>query len=171
VERLLNGGAQIDIYAVGTRMGVSSDAPYLDIAYKLVEYENRPILKLSTGKKTWIGKKQVYRFYGPNGKMDFDRVCLLDSGTQEGEPLMHVVMQAGQRVRAPESLPEIRTRFLEEWTKLPERLRSIHPAHVYPVEVCQSLKDLDTETARVKRHEEVEGVLGKGLEAFRNLGI
>ena len=90
IETLLNGGAQIDFYAVGTRMGVSADAPYLDIAYKLVEYEGRPVLKLSTGKKTWIGKKQVYRFYGADGKMDFDRVCLLDSGRQEGEPLMRV---------------------------------------------------------------------------------
>ena len=148
IETLLNRGAQIDFYAVGTRMGVSADAPYLDIAYKLVEYEGRPILKLSTGKKTWIGKKQVYRFYGADGKMDFDRVCLLDSERQEGEPMMELVMERGQRVRAPESLLEIRARFLEEWRKLPEKSKSIHPEQVYPVEVCESLKELDSKTAR-----------------------
>ncbi len=39
-----------DSYGVGTKMGVSADAPWFDIAYKLVEYDERPVLKLSTGK-------------------------------------------------------------------------------------------------------------------------
>ena len=161
VERLLNCGAQIDYYAVGTRMGVSADSPCLDIAYKLVEYEGRPILKLSTGKKTWIGKKQVYRFYGADGKMDFDRVCLLDSGGPEGEALMELVMKEGLRTRAPDSLTGIRAHFSDEWRKLPEDLRALHLGRRYPVEVSQSLKDLDGQTARLKRDEEVEGWLGK----------
>lgn len=161
IENLLNRGGRVDFFAVGTRMGVSADAPYLDIAYKLVEYDSRPILKLSTGKKTWIGKKQVCRFYRTDGKMDFDRVCLLDSGRSEGEPLMELAVQAGQRVRAPESLAEIRARFSDEWRKLPEELQSIHPRGAYPVEVCQSLKDLDARTAQVKRRQEVEERLGQ----------
>ena len=156
VERLLNSGAKIDLYAVGTRMGVSADAPYLDIVYKLVEYDGRPILKLSAGKKTWIGKKQVYRFYGPDGKMDFDRVCLLDSGGQQGEPLMELVLEAGHRVQAPESLMEIRARFANEWSKLPEKFKSIHQGQVFPVEMGHSLEELDRQTARIKKIEEVE---------------
>src|SRR5208337_3154053 len=167
IETLLKGEAQIDFYAVGTRMGVSADAPYLDIAYKLVEYEGRPVLKLSTGKKTWIGKKQVYRFYGADGKMDFDRVCLLDSRRQVGEPLMELVIERGQRVRAPESLLEIRVRFSQEWQKLPEIFKAVHPGQVYPVEVCQSLKELDRKAARLKWREEVEGRLGNRMVAKR----
>jgi len=168
VERLVNHGAQIDFYAVGTRLGVSADAPYLDIAYKLVEYEGRPILKLSTGKKTWIGRKQIYRFYEADGKMNFDRVCLFDSAReQEGEPVMELVMEGGKRVTAPKPLVEIRTRFSEEWRKLPEKLRAIHPKQVYQVEVCRSLKELDSETARLRRHEEVDESLGKRLVAKR----
>jgi nicotinate phosphoribosyltransferase len=168
IETLQKGGAQIDVYAVGTRMGVSSDAPYLDISYKLVEYEGKPVLKLSTGKKTWIGKKQVFRFYGADGKMDFDRVCLLGSGKQEGEPLMELVLERGQRVRAPESLLEIRARFSEEWEKLPEIFKAVHhPGHIYPIEVCQSLKELDSKAARLKWHEEVEERLGNRMVAKR----
>ena len=158
VENLVKGGSEIDFFAVGTRMGVSADAPYLDIAYKLVEYEGRPILKLSTGKKTWIGKKQVRRFYGADGKMDFDRVCLLDSGRGEGEPLMELVMKEGQRLRAPESLTEIRARFSDDWRKLPEHLKAVHPSQVYPVEVCESLRELDGEIALLKKREEVEEI-------------
>jgi nicotinate phosphoribosyltransferase len=155
VENLVKTSA-IDVFAVGTRMGVSADAPYLDIGYKMVEYEGRPILKLSTGKKTWIGRKQIYRFYGPDGKMEFDRVCLLDSGRTEGEPLMELVMEAGERTCPPVPLPEIRARFSSEWGKLPEKLKTVHPSQVYRVEVCESLRELDSEMTRLKRREEVE---------------
>jgi nicotinate phosphoribosyltransferase len=39
--------APIDAYGVGTKVGVSADAPYLDTAYKLVAYDGRPVMKLS----------------------------------------------------------------------------------------------------------------------------
>jgi nicotinic acid phosphoribosyltransferase len=42
-------------------MGVSADAPSLDSAYKLVAYVRRPVMKLSPGKITAPGAKQVYR--------------------------------------------------------------------------------------------------------------
>lgn len=161
VENLVKCGADIDLFAVGTRMGVSADAPYLDIAYKLVEYEGRPVLKLSTGKKTWICKKQVYRSYQADGTMDTDRVCLLDSRGMEGEPLLELVMENGERARPADSLSRIRERFSEEWRRLPEHLKAIHSPQVYPVEVCKSLRDLDSKTAMLKRHKEVEDLLAK----------
>jgi nicotinate phosphoribosyltransferase len=43
VDALVRSGAPIDTYAVGTRVGVSADAPYLDSAYKMVEYDGRPV--------------------------------------------------------------------------------------------------------------------------------
>jgi nicotinate phosphoribosyltransferase len=48
----LTGAAPADAYGVGTKMGVSADAPYLDSAYKLVAYGDRPVLKLSPEKAT-----------------------------------------------------------------------------------------------------------------------
>src|SRR6266536_3053234 len=53
--------APIDAYGVGTKMGVSADAPYLDSAYELVAYGDRPVLKLSPEKATVPGRKQVFR--------------------------------------------------------------------------------------------------------------
>jgi nicotinate phosphoribosyltransferase len=47
--------APIDAYGVGTKVGVSADAPYLDTAYKLVAYGGRPVMKLSPGKITAPG--------------------------------------------------------------------------------------------------------------------
>lgn len=156
VEVLVEAGAPIDFYAVGTRLGVSADAPYLDIAYKLVEYERRPILKLSSGKKTWIGKKQVYRHYDTEGKMDHDRICLLDSSDSDGEPLLDLVMKEGKPTRPPESLTAIRARFGEEWERLPQKYRAIRPEGYYPVEISEVLRTLDARTAEDKRREEIE---------------
>ena len=61
VQDLLDRGAPIDTFGLGTNMGVSADAPSLDTAYKLVEYAGRPVMKLSSGKETLPGPKQVYR--------------------------------------------------------------------------------------------------------------
>jgi nicotinate phosphoribosyltransferase len=49
---LIEGNAPIDAFGVGTRVVTSSDAPYLDCAYKLQEYAVRPRRKRSEGKST-----------------------------------------------------------------------------------------------------------------------
>ena len=43
------------------RSGSRSDAPTLETVYKLVEYGGRPTMKLSIGKQTMPGPKQVFR--------------------------------------------------------------------------------------------------------------
>jgi nicotinate phosphoribosyltransferase len=67
VARLVTAGAPIDVFGVGTDMGVSRDAPSLDIAYKLVEYDGKPRLKLSSQKVSLLGKKQVFRVLDEDG--------------------------------------------------------------------------------------------------------
>ncbi len=99
LKELLDAGAEIDLFAVGTRMGVSADAPYFDIVYKLVEYDGRPVLKLSSGKKTWVGKKQVFRYYDQNGRMAEDLLALEGEDHAGGEPLLDVVISEGSLVR------------------------------------------------------------------------
>ncbi len=49
-------------------MNTSADAPYLDCAYKLQEYDGEPRRKRSEGKATWPGRKQVYRRYDSDGR-------------------------------------------------------------------------------------------------------
>ena len=48
VADLVAAGAPIDVFSVGTRVGVSADAPYLDSAYKLAAYDGRPVMKPSS---------------------------------------------------------------------------------------------------------------------------
>ena len=42
IDELTSSGAPIDGFGVGTKMGVSADAPWSDMAYKLVKYDGRP---------------------------------------------------------------------------------------------------------------------------------
>ena len=68
VESLVRAGAPIDGFGVGTKAGVSADAPWTDCAYKLVEYDGVPLLKLSAGKASLPGRKQVYRSRDNEGR-------------------------------------------------------------------------------------------------------
>jgi nicotinate phosphoribosyltransferase len=51
---LIEGNAPIDAFGVGTRIDTSSDAPYLDCAYKLQEYAGRPRRKRSHVRPRWL---------------------------------------------------------------------------------------------------------------------
>ena len=68
-EALVKAGAPIDVFGVGTEMSVSSDAPALDIAYKLPEYAGRGRMKLSARKGTLPGRKQVFRRTADGGPL------------------------------------------------------------------------------------------------------
>ncbi|WKX69112.1 nicotinate phosphoribosyltransferase [Streptomyces sp. XD-27] len=125
VDRLVRSGAPIDIYAVGTRVGVAADAPYLDSAYKLVAYDGRPVMKLSAKKATAPGPKQVFRHPGYA-----DVVGLADEPVPGGaRPLLETVMRDGRRVDAGGSqgraLAAARARFTADLAELPEDARRI----------------------------------------------
>lgn len=120
VDRLTAAGAPIDAYGVGTRVGTSADAPYLDTAYKLVEYDGRPMLKLSAAKATLPGRKQVFR--GPDG----DVIGLRDERPPAGsEGLLQPVMRGGQRVGPADALSAARERFRADLAALPDAARAI----------------------------------------------
>ena len=140
VDRLLTAGAPIDAFGVGTRMNVSADAPYLDMAYKIVRYAGRDILKLSEGKTTWTGEKQVYRARGSDGRLASDVLALRDEPPPlNGEPLLQTVMKSGQIVEPYPTLAAIRSRCAEEVAVLPDDVRALrHPAP-YRVRYSDSL--------------------------------
>jgi len=160
IAELVEAGAEIDTFAVGTRMGVSADAPYLDIAYKLVEYADRPILKLSAGKKTWVSRKQVYRYYGGDGKMREDCICLLSEVRSGADPLLEVVVAGGERRNAPESLEGARKRLAEDRKALPSDYQELRPAKTYPVRISEFLRELDLRITQEKERQEISQSCG-----------
>jgi nicotinate phosphoribosyltransferase len=149
LERLMKQNAPIDGFGIGTRMDTSADAPYLDCAYKLVEYAGRPRRKRSEGKVLWPGRKQVFRSYDPEGRMRADWLGL-EGDRLEGETLLLPAMRGGRRIAPAEPLQRSRERALGELGRLPQALKSLEPATAYPVTVSEALKDLAREVDRLE---------------------
>jgi nicotinate phosphoribosyltransferase len=141
IAALVEAGAPIDSFGVGTSLVTSADMPYLDAVYKLQEYDGRPRRKRSAGKATWPGRKQVYRHYDAGGEFARDVVTLEDD-PQPGEPLLAPVMHAGRRLASP-ALADSRARAAAQLARLPAPLRGLEPAaHPYEVEIAPALRAL-----------------------------
>lgn len=144
---------EIDAFGVGTKMGVSADGPYTDIAYKLVQYGDRPVMKLSSGKKTLVGRKQVFRH------RDGDRFAGDTIGLRreeiDGDALLVPVMKAGERQGPPESLKTIQDRFGAEFASLDKAYKRLENPVEYAVELGPELQALQEEVVHEIREKEL----------------
>jgi nicotinate phosphoribosyltransferase len=142
IEKLLDAGAPIDGFGVGTRMGVSADAPSLDMAYKLVEYGGRGRVKLSPGKPILPGPKQVFR-EEQNGVAVRDVIAHAGE-VLPGRPLLETVMRGGRRLDAGRfTLDAARTHAAASLRALPAAVRGTAPAQpAYTVVVSERLHAL-----------------------------
>lgn len=140
IAALVGEHAPIDGFGVGTHVGVSADAPYLDIVYKLVAYGGEGRIKLSPGKELLPGAKQVFRFEA-EGHAQRDVIASRDA-TAPGRPLLRPVMEGG-RPTAPEAteLDASRERARNEVARLPQRVRALDAAEPpYPVAIAADLR-------------------------------
>ena len=141
LQSMMAARAPIDGFGIGVNLDASIDAPSLDCAYKLQEYAGKPRRKLSEGKVTWPGRKQVWRSYGTDGGMRGD-ILSLENDTQPGEALLAPVMRAGKRIEPAPALAQIRERAARELDRLPEPLRRLEPGINYPVQISEKLSVL-----------------------------
>jgi nicotinate phosphoribosyltransferase len=144
IARLKAAGAQIDGYGLGTRLVTGSP---VNGVYKLVEIDGIPVMKQSSGKVTYPGRKQIFRsFIG--GKVKADRLGLVGEIPLEEQPLLQLVMQEGQRVQPLETLAAIRQRTATSVASLPQKTRRLdHPVAVQ-VEISEGLRVLTEETKK-----------------------
>ena len=133
--------APIDGYGIGTHLDTSADAPYLDCAYKLQEYAGIPRRKLSEGKTTWPGRKQVYRTFDADGLLAGDTVTLADETLEGGRPLLQPVMKNG-RPADPVTLEDSRDYTRRQLQTLPTSLRRLETVLPYPVRISEALQQL-----------------------------
>lgn len=146
IRHLLAAGAPINGFGVGTKLDTSEDAPYLECAYKLVEYAGKPQLKTSPGKATLPGRKQVFR-RSENGVIVRDTVTLAGI-EEEGVPLLIKVMTQGRRVSPALDLAAIALYTKDQLTALPENLHRLEPDPPYEVDISPALLRLQEETKR-----------------------
>ncbi len=105
IADLIARGAQIDAFGVGTELATSYDSPALSAVYKLVSLEQNGRIdmkiKLSEGKATFPGAKQVWRFTDRAGKYAQDIVSFEDEAapqideTSSYQPMLEQVMKDG----------------------------------------------------------------------------
>jgi nicotinate phosphoribosyltransferase len=153
ITSLLEEGACIDGFGVGTALVTSNDSPTLGVIYKLVEIEIggevRSAAKFSSAKVTYPGKKQVYRFSGPDGQFARDIIGLEAENFPKAETLLAPVMAGGERVVPRTGLFAARERCLDQRCRLPESLRNLSGETAnYPVRHSEKLEDLLGEVRR-----------------------
>jgi nicotinate phosphoribosyltransferase len=139
IAELLAQGAAVDAFGVGTDLGTSADAPSIGGVYKLVEDEKGFRIKLSTGKATLPGRKQVWRRFDAEGQPEEDLVSLIDEPAPPGAvPLLQDVMRAGTRLDRA-TLEEIRRRCTERLAMLPEEHRTLDDGATFHVALSARL--------------------------------
>jgi len=145
IDALLRGGAPIDGFGVGTAISVVSDAPALGGVYKLVETmesgQARPTVKLSTGKRTFPGRKQVWRVT-EGGIASHDVIGLEDERGQNGRALLVPVMRRGVPVAPATPIDQIRQRCTVRVAQLPAAVRALDGGGAYTVRVSGALDQL-----------------------------
>lgn len=148
IDELVRAGAPIDGFGVGTKVGVSADAPWTDCVYKLVEYAGRPVLKLSSKKESLPGAKQVFRYRYRDDSLAYDMIARADERVENPEPLLHEVMADGKRLAEEESLEASRWRFANEFAYLPERHKALRSPQMYEVRTSAALQRLREQVVR-----------------------
>ena len=144
ISDLVRSGAPIDGFGVGTRVGVSADAPYTDFVYKLVEYDGRPVMKHSLDKESLPGPKQVSRQFASDGKIMADTIGVHAESlsTSDGDPLLTPIMTDGNLTSPLPTLDEIRSFHQTRMASLPGTLRGVRPVGSIEADVSEALRQL-----------------------------
>lgn len=154
IEILLQRGARIDAFGVGTALSTSSDSPNIGVIYKLVEVDTgdtvRSAAKFSQEKITYPGRKQVFRFADRDGKFSGDVIGLDVESFPNGEPLLVPVMREGRCLAAAgedqhglSTTKRAQGRHLADRARLPERILALRPPEPpFPVRYSEQLEEL-----------------------------
>jgi nicotinate phosphoribosyltransferase len=151
IAALLEAGARIDIFGVGTELITSRDAPALGGVYKLVAIDDghsqRSVCKYSLDKATLPGAKQVFRMRDPDGRFAGD-VLALATEAGPGEALLEPAIWAGARVAPSMPLLELQARARAGREALPDGVRRLRDPDPYPVELSRELAALSERITR-----------------------
>ncbi|MGF1524910.1 MAG: nicotinate phosphoribosyltransferase [Leptolyngbyaceae cyanobacterium] len=145
IERLRQAGACIDGYGLGTRLVTGLP---VNGVYKLVDIDGIPVMKESTSKVTYPGRKQIFRHYDGDRRVK-DTLGLADEACPEAaRPLLSLVMQRGELVAPLDSLEAIAQRTTQSVASLPKTVRAIVEPDSTSVHPTPALRDLTEATRR-----------------------
>ncbi len=163
IKSLLEQGAPIDIFGVGTNLVTGQPDGALDGVYKLAFSNGKPRIKLSESlsKTTLPDKKQVYRVFDANGMfLGADAVALsneeppremhhpIEPGKSmhiadyKKEPLLELVMKDGERIGERQPLAGLSAYRESRISLLPPEYRRFQNPHTYKVGISSALLNL-----------------------------
>ena len=152
VDALIKAKAPVDIFAVGTELAASADAPTLGAVYKVVQDHSagRGVAKFSASKSTLAGVHQVFRSVSAAGVMERDVIGLDDERPAGMTGLLQPVMKDGRLLSRIPRLVDSRAHAAAELARLPPGLRDTSLASFEPhaVTVSQTVKDVTEEARR-----------------------
>jgi nicotinate phosphoribosyltransferase len=122
IAELLQAGAEIDGFGVGTRFAVSQHAPALGIVYKIVQYGDRLLRKTSPEKATFPGRKSILR----TGDRTYERDVI--------RPFSPDLADLLRPFESAEPMAIIQNRLSRELSALPEFVKALRNPGAYPVE-------------------------------------
>ncbi|HHT9129650.1 MAG TPA: nicotinate phosphoribosyltransferase [Candidatus Brocadiaceae bacterium] len=144
IDDLLQHGAPIDSFGVGTEMVTSKDAPALGGVYKLVEQEHNgksiPKMKFSEDKIAYPCKKEVFRALNNDGTFVED-IIGLEGENIRGMPLLIPVIRNGEICYNLPTVHDIQRTASDNLTHLPEPFKRLKDAETYPVVKSQKLEE------------------------------
>jgi len=143
IKEIIDKNAPIDAFGIGTELVTSRDDPTIAAVYKLTEYKGIPRIKISEGKLTYPGKKQIYRTFDKNGIFKED-ILTLDNETPplNSEALLFPILKKGKLVSELPELKEIQQDYLNNINKLPEDFKVLDENHIFNLRVSQKLEKL-----------------------------
>lgn len=148
VAVLEKAGAPIDVYAGTTEMMTPVDAPTIELVYKLAEIERNgkvlPKIKLSLEKKSYPGRKQVFRLI-KNGRYTKD-IIGLEQEKISGRKLLEPMIKNGKLVAKMPTLKQIGDFYRTEKKKFDPAMFSVNKKFNYPVIISGELQKLAKQT-------------------------
>jgi nicotinate phosphoribosyltransferase len=144
IARLQAAGASLDAYGLGTKL--VTGAPVNGV-YKLVEIDDIPVMKESSQKITYPGRKQIFR-QSYQGSFH-DRLGLISEPALSTEqPLLELVVKQGERLQPDDSLSAIAARTRAAITSLPSTIRQIDCPPITLPQISEPLRELTERTRR-----------------------
>ena len=150
IKEIIDKKAPIDAFGVGTELATSRDDPTISGVYKLMDYNKIPRIKISQGKLTFPGIKQVYRSYKEGSEFEADLLSLDDEPTPpNAEPLLVPVMKKGKLITTLPKIHEIRDFYLENMKILPEIYKILEQKDIFRLNISEKLDQL---TQKLKKN-------------------
>jgi len=151
IKKLMDKKIPANTFIVSTEALTSSDDPRMEAVYKISEIikpdgtvVNK--MKLSPGKMSLPGRKQVYRQF-KNDKMTSD-IIGLEGEKKLGTPLLRPIFKKGKLLYDLPSVLAIRDYVKSQLEYLPKKYLAIETTYQYPVRVSPRLRRLITKTKK-----------------------